>query len=82
MTRASFGITTHMTSKASLDLDPDLCQFSFLYNFFNSAHTDMYDTSDEVCAQGLYFFVLHLRASSNLWGRYDPKTEKSRRFGS
>ena len=26
MTRASFGITTHMTSKAILDLDPDLCQ--------------------------------------------------------
>ena len=27
MTRASFGITTHMTyQKAILDLDPDLCQ--------------------------------------------------------
>ena len=40
----------------------------------------MYDTSEESCAQGLHFFFLHLRASSNLWGRYDPKTEKSRRF--
>ena len=36
----------------------------------------MYDTSKEICAQGLYFLFLHLRASTNLGGRYDPKTEK------
>ena len=68
-------------SNAILDLDPDLCQnFSFFRNFVNSAHTDMYDTSNESCAQGLYFFFLHLRASSNLWERYGPKTEKCRCF--
>ena len=37
----------------------------------------MYDTSKESCAQGLHFFFLHLRALRNLWGRYDPKTEKA-----
>ena len=71
---------TYDISKAILDLDPDLSKFSFLHNFVNSAHTDMYDTSNESCAQGLYFFFLRLRALSNLWGRYDDKTEKSRRF--
>ena len=61
-------------SIAILDLDPDLCEkFSFLSNFVNAAHTDMYDTSKESCAQGLHFFYLHLRALSNLWGCYDPK---------
>ena len=29
--------------------------------------------------EGLIFF-LHLRALSNLWGPYDPNTEKSRLF--
>ena len=27
-----------------------------------------------------FISFLHLRRSSNLWGRYDPKTEQSRRF--
>ena len=68
-------------SIAILDLDPDLCQFfSFLRNFVNSAHTDMYDASNESWVQGLHFFFLHLRAVSNIWERYDPKTEKSRHF--
>ena len=31
-------------------------KFSFLRNFINSAHTDMYNTSKESCAQGLHFF--------------------------
>ena len=42
-------------------------KFSFLRNFVNCAHTDMSDTSNESCGQGLYFFFLHLRALSNLW---------------
>ena len=52
MTRAVFCITTHNydTSIAILDLDPD-----FLCNFVNSSHNDVYDTSKESCAQGLYF---------------------------
>ena len=71
---------TYDISIAILDLDPDLCE-NVLCNFVTSAHTDMYDTSEESCAQGLHFFFLHLRASSNLWGRDDPKTEKkNRRF--
>ena len=31
-------------------------KISFLHNFVNSTHTDMYDTSKESCAQGLCFF--------------------------
>ena len=36
----------------------------------------MYNTSKKSYVQGLDFIFLHLRALSNLWGRYDPKTEK------
>ena len=57
-----------------------MSKFSFLSNFVNSAHRGMYNTSKESCVQGLDFFFLHLRASSNLWGRYDPKTEKKLTF--
>ena len=65
-------------SNAILDLDPDLCQnFLSLELCQFCPHTHMYDTSNESCAQGLYFFFLHLRALSNLWGRYDPKTENA-----
>ena len=53
-----------------------MSKFSFLTNFVNSAHRGMYNTSKESCVQGLDFIFLHLRALSNLWGRYDPKTEK------
>ena len=66
--------------KAILDLDPDLVsKFSFLRTFINYAHTDMYDTSNERCVQGLCFFSTP-KNFENLWGRYDPKTEKSRHF--
>ena len=40
----------------------------------------MCGTSNESCAQGHHFFSLHLGALSNLWGRYDPKTEKNANF--
>ena len=53
-----------------------MSKFSFLTNFVNSAQRGMYNTSKESCVQGLDFIFLHLRALSNLWGRYDPKTEK------
>ena len=68
-------------SKAILDLDLDfVSKFSFPCNSVNSAHRDMHDTSSESCAQGLYFFYINLKVSSNLWGRYDIKPEKSRLF--
>ena len=53
-----------------------MSKFSLLPNFVNAAHRGMYDTSKESCVQGLDFIFLHLRVLSNLWGRYDPKTEK------
>ena len=52
-------------------------KFSFLTNFVDSVHRGMYNTSKESCVQGLDFIFLHLRALSNIWGRYDPKTEKN-----
>ena len=72
---------TYDISIAILDLDPDLCEnFLFFCNFVSCVDTDMHDTSKESCAQGLHFFFLHLRASSNLWGHYDPNTEKKTDF--
>ena len=72
---------TYGISKAILDLDPDLCQnFLFFVTLSILKHTDMYDTSKESCAQGLHFCFLHVRALSNLWGRYDPKTETKQTF--
>ena len=69
---------TYHISKAILDLDPDLCQ-NFLFFVTSSIlhiETCMIPLSKAV-TQGLDFIFLHLRALSNLWGRYDPKTEKS-----
>ena len=54
-----------------------MSKFSFLPNFVNYAHRGMYSTSEESCVQGLDFILLHLSALSYLWGRYDPKTEKT-----
>ena len=48
---------TYDISIAILDLNPDLCEnLLFLCNFVNSVHTDMYDASEESCAQGFHFF--------------------------
>ena len=57
-----------------------MSKFSLLCNFVNSAHRNMYDTSVQSWAEGLHFFFLHLRVSSSLWGRYNPKTEKKLTF--
>ena len=57
-----------------------MSKFSFVPNFVNSAHRGMYNTSKESCVQGLDFIFLHLRAFSNLWGHYHPKTEKKLTF--
>ena len=57
-----------------------MSKFSFLPNFVNSVHRGMYNTSKKSYVQGLVFIFLHLRALSNLWGRYDPKTEKKLTF--
>ena len=57
-----------------------MSKFSFLTNFVNSAHRGMYNTSKESCVQGPDFILLHLSVVSNLWGRYDPKTEKKLTF--
>ena len=40
----------------------------------------MYNTSKKSYVQGLDFIFYHLRAVSNLWGRYDPKTEQKLTF--
>ena len=58
-----------------------MSKFSFLPNFVNSVHRGMYNTSKKSYVQELDFIFLHLRALSNLWGRYDPKTEKTDIFG-
>ena len=54
--------------------------FFFLHNFVDFARRDMCDTCMKSCAHGLYFVFLYLRALCNLWGRYDPKTEKNADF--
>ena len=67
-------------SKAILDLDPDLCQ-NFLF-FVTSSILHIETCMIPLMKAVLYGFIssLHLRVLSNLRGRYDPKTEKSRRF--
>ena len=40
----------------------------------------MYNTSKKSYVQGLDFIFLHLRALSNLWGRYDLKNWKKLTF--
>ena len=77
MTGGSFHTNTYDIPKTLLGLYPVLSKFSFLLFFVNSAHTDMYDTLKESCTQGLHFFFLYLKALSNLWGHYDPETEKT-----
>ena len=57
-----------------------MSKFSFVPSFVNSTHRGMYNTSKESCVQWLDFIFLHLRALSNLWGRYNPKTEKKLTF--
>ena len=81
MARASFGITTDITYQSHSGSGSGfVSKFSFLPYFVNSAHRGMYNTSKEICVQGLDFIFLHLRALSNLWGRYDPKSEKKLTF--
>ena len=58
-----------------------MSKFSFLPNFVNSVRRGMYNTSKKSYVQELDFIFLHLRALSNLWGHYDPKTEKTDIFG-
>ena len=68
-------------SKAILDLDPDLCQ-NFLFSVTSSIlhiETCMIPLSKAV-NKGIISFSYYLRAWSCLWGRYDPKTEKSSTF--
>ena len=52
-----------------------MSNFLFLHNFVSFARRSMCDISMERCVLGFYFF-LHLRALSNLWGRYDLKTKQ------
>ena len=78
MAQASFGITRDITYQKPFWIWIRICvKFSFLTNFVDSTHRGMYNTSKESSVQGLHFIFLHLRALSNLWGRYDPKTEKT-----
>ena len=68
-------------SKAILDLDPDLCQnFPYFCNSVDSAHRNiLWYLSVNLWTRASFLFF-HLRALSYLWGRYDPKSEKSSRF--
>ena len=67
-------------SKCILDLDPDLCQnfLCFVTSSILHIETCMIPLSKAV-HKGFISF-LHLRALSNLWGRYDPKTKKTLSF--
>ena len=61
-------------------LDPDLgeiCLFPVTLSILH-IETCMISLRKAVLKGSISF--LHLRALSNLWGRYDPKTEKSRFF--
>ena len=68
-------------SKCILDLDPDLCQnfLCFVTSSILHIQTCMIPLSKAV-HKGFISFFLHLRALSNLWGRYDPKTKKKLPF--
>ena len=80
MTRASFGITfTHMTYQKSFWTQ--ICMKIFIFFVTLSIlHIQTYEISNESWAQGLHFLFLHLRALSNLWGRYDLKTFFKNKF--
>ena len=68
---------TYHISKAILDLDPDLCQnFLFLLTLSILHVEACVIPLRKAVFKGL-ISLLHVRALSNLWGRYDPRTEKS-----
>ena len=72
---------TYDISIAILDLDPDLCENFLFFVTLLILHiqTCMLPLTKAVLkSQGLHFVFIHLRASSNLRGCYDPKAEKSR----
>ena len=58
-----------------------MSNFFFLHNFVSFARRNMCDTAMERCVLGPYFFFLHLRSLSNLWGRCDLITKKQEVFG-
>ena len=64
-------------SKTILDLDPDLCQNFLFFLTLSILHIEACIIPlRKAVFKGLISFFLHWRALSNLWGRYDPKTEK------
>ena len=71
---------TYDISKAILDLIPDLYQNFLFFVTLSILHI-------HICMMPLmkaelqgFISYFHLRAVSNIWVRYDTKTEKSRRF--
>ena len=54
-------------------------KFSFLCNFVNAAHTDMYDTSKESCAQGFHFCFTP-KSFKQFIGTLWPKNWKTQTF--
>ena len=64
---------TYDISIAILDLDPDLCENFLFFVTLSILHiqTCMIHLKKAVLKGFISF--LHLRALSNLWGRYDPK---------
>ena len=57
-----------------------MLKFFFLHNFVNSAHTGMYGTSNESCAQGLYFFFLTSMSFGQFMGMLCPQNWKKQTF--
>ena len=71
---------TYDISLAILDLDPDLCESFLFFVTLSIVHIQTCKIPLKKAELKGFISFLHLRASSNLWGCYDPKTEKSRRF--
>ena len=81
MTRALFGITTHITYQKPFWIWIRICVkifFFFVTSSILHIETCMIPLSKAV-HKGFISF-LHLRALSYLWGRYDPKTGKKLSF--
>ena len=80
MTGASFGITTHMTYQRPFWIWIRICvKFSFFITLSILHIETCIIPLKKAVFKGLISF-LHLSALNNLWGRYDPKTEKANIF--
>ena len=65
---------------AILDLDPDLCENLLFFVTLSILHIQTCMIHLKKAVLKGFISVLRLRALGNLWGCYDPKTKKSKRF--